>query len=70
MSSLFTGNDGRISTAVQLDSRKKDGQTERKRERTNQAFFFFFLFQSKGGKITLTQRNTLTKSRWRKASEK
>ena len=42
----------------------------KERKEGNEQTNLFVFFQSKGGNITLTQRNTLTKSRWRKASEK
>lgn len=73
---MFAGNEGKILTALQLEQRRKKKKEERekkrkrKKERKKNKLGFFFFFQSKGGNITLTQRNTLTKSRWRKASEK
>ena len=50
--------------------RNKEGKEGIKGRKGKNKLSFFFSSQSKGGNITLAQRNTLTKSRWRKASEK
>lgn len=65
---MFAGNEGKMLTAVQLEEKRKERKRRERgrKEGKEQTRLFFFKVREE----TLTQRNTLTKSRWRKASEK